>query len=174
MPRLGDDTQEWEKHAGTADKAPEKDASLDSEKRHYLSSGYSVDVTFWHGKAAVVYITKTDGSPISPSEMAKVLRANAGSSSWGRETSTTEHLEWNRQDQAVFGWYAFARRSLMVASREYAHALHAHNEAAIVAPAAGSLSRGEWRERLKKYCTIPSGHQLLTDQKRLFCGDGQA
>ena len=44
---------------------------------------------------------------------------------------------------------------------------------ALAVPEAGSLSRREWRERLRKYCTIPSGHQLNSNEKRLFAVMGK-
>ncbi len=49
----------------------------------------------------------------------------------------------------------------------------APKESLTLVPASGSLSRAEWRARLKRFCTIPSGHQLISTQKRLFAVMGK-
>ena len=35
------------------------------------------------------------------------------------------------------------------------------------------LTRGEWREKLRNHFSIPSGHQLITNQNRLFAVMGK-
>ena len=97
--RIGETPEECAKRYGAGEK-------VDAVRTVYRQAGLNVMVTFWEGKAAMIFYSKIGKSPLgqpeamSAAEQEAVLQSNSGGSKWmiKSEEIALMKMEWATED----------------------------------------------------------------------------